>query len=48
MDNKEKYLEAIKKRALGYEYEEVVTLIEETEAGTKRRSCEQKSTCLQI
>lgn len=37
MTESEKYLEAIKKRALGYEYEEVVTLIEETEAGTKKK-----------
>lgn len=37
MNEIEKYLEAIKKRALGYEYEEVVTLIEETESGTKKK-----------
>lgn len=37
MTEENKYLEAIKKRALGYEYEEVVTLIEETESGTKKK-----------
>ncbi len=37
MNESDKYLEAIKKRALGYEYEEVVTLIEETESGTKKK-----------
>ena len=37
MTEEEKYLEAIKKRALGYEYEEVVTLIEETESGKKKK-----------
>ena len=37
MAEKNKYLEAIIKRALGYEYEEVQTLIEETESGTKKK-----------
>lgn len=37
MDDKEKYIEALKKRALGYEYEEVQTLIEETAHGTKKK-----------
>lgn len=37
MINKDKYLEAIIKRALGYEYEETQTLIEETESGTKKK-----------
>lgn len=37
MDEKNKYLEAIIKRALGYEYEEVQTLIEETDHGTKKK-----------
>lgn len=34
---KEKYIEALKKRALGYEYEETQTLIEETSHGTKKK-----------
>lgn len=37
MTEKEKYIEALKKRALGYEYEEVQTLIEETAHGTKKK-----------
>lgn len=37
MNDKDKYLEAIKKRALGYEYEEVQNLIEETKGGTKKK-----------
>ena len=37
MDDKNKYLEAIIKRALGYEYEETQTLIEETESGIKKK-----------
>ena len=37
MDEKTKYIEALKKRALGYEYEEVQTLIEETAHGTKKK-----------
>ena len=38
MDNeKKKYIEALKKRALGYDYEEVQTLIEETAHGTKKK-----------
>lgn len=37
MAEKNRYLEAIIKRALGYEYEEVQTLIEETESGTKKK-----------
>ena len=34
---KQKYIEALKKRALGSEYEEVQTLIEETAHGTKKK-----------
>lgn len=37
MDEKQKYIEALKKRALGYEYEEIQTLIEETAHGTKKK-----------
>ena len=37
MVEKQKYIEALKKRALGYEYEEVQTLIEETAHGTKKK-----------
>ena len=37
MNDKEKYIEALKKRALGFEYEEVTTLIEETSHGTKKK-----------
>ncbi len=37
MDEKQQYLEAIKKRALGYEYEETQTLIEETKTGQKKK-----------
>lgn len=34
---KEEYLKAIEKLALGYEYEEVQTQIEETSIGTKKK-----------
>lgn len=37
MNKNNQYLEAIKKRALGYEYEEVQNLIEETKSGTKKK-----------
>lgn len=38
MTEKEQYIETLKKRALGYEYEETTTLIEETANGaTKKR-----------
>lgn len=37
MDDIEKYIKALKKRALGYEYEETTTLIEETAHGTKKK-----------
>ncbi len=37
MKDKEKYIEALKKRALGFEYEETTTLIEETSHGTKKK-----------
>lgn len=37
MEEKEKYINALKKRALGYEFEEVTTLIEETPNGTKKK-----------
>lgn len=37
MDEKKQYIEALKKRALGFEYEEVTTLIEETAHGTKKK-----------
>ena len=37
MSEQEKYLEVLKKRAIGYEYEEVQTLIEETPNGTKKK-----------
>lgn len=37
MDEKEKYIEALKKRALGFEYEEITTLIEETAKGSKKK-----------
>ena len=33
----EKYLKAIEKLALGYDYEEVQTFIEETDRGTKKK-----------
>lgn len=42
MTDKEKFLEAIKKRALGYDYEEVQTLIEETANGAKKKICKTK------
>lgn len=37
MTDKEKYIEALKKRALGFEYEETTTLIEETAHSTKKK-----------
>lgn len=37
MEEKQKYIDALKKRALGFEYEEVTTLIEETAHGTKKK-----------
>lgn len=37
MDEKEKYIEALRKRALGFEYEEITTLIEETAKGSKKK-----------
>lgn len=36
-DNEDKYLKAIEKLAIGYEYEETQTLIEETSTGTKKK-----------
>lgn len=37
MDEKNPYIEAIRKRALGYEIEEQTTLIEETPNGVKKK-----------
>lgn len=37
MSEKEELIKALKKRALGYEYEETTTLIEETSHGTKKK-----------
>lgn len=34
---RDKFLEALKKRALGYDVEEVQTLVEETTSGTKKK-----------
>ena len=45
MNEKEKYIEALKKRALGFDYEEVTTLIEETSHGTKKKISKVKKYC---
>lgn len=45
MDEKNKYFDALKKRALGFEYEEVTTLIEETAHGTKKKIVKTKKYC---
>lgn len=45
MDEKNKYIEALKKRALGFEYEETTTLIEETAHGTKKKIVKNKKYC---
>lgn len=37
MSENEDYIKALKKRALGFEYEETTTLIEETSHGTKKK-----------
>ena len=42
MEEKDKYIQALKKRALGFEYEEVTTLIEETAHGTKKKIAKTK------
>lgn len=45
MSEKEEYIKALKKRALGFEYEETTTLIEETSHGTKKKISKVKKYC---
>ena len=37
MEEKTKYIDALVRRALGYDYDETTTIIENTKSGTKQR-----------
>ena len=45
MNEDDKYLNAIEKLALGYEYEEIQTLIEDTPSGQKKKIIRTKKHC---